>query len=68
MTYWATVVLVLALAGSILNLLFGTPIKLVLHDILLFLIALGMLVRIKYKTAEAEKEKLRKKLEEAGVN
>ena len=35
----------------------------VAHDIILFLLALGMLVRIKYKSSEAEKENLKKKLE-----
>ena len=54
MTLWAAVVLFLAYAGTMLNLIFNTPPKLVLHDILLFLIALGVLLRIKFETKERE--------------
>ena len=59
MKAWAAIVLVLALLGTILNLTMGTPIQLILHDSILFLVALGILVRIRFKTREGEKEKLR---------
>ncbi len=58
MKAWAAVVLVLALLGTTLNLIMGTPIQLILHDSILFLVALGILVRIRIKTREGEKEKL----------
>lgn len=64
MEIWAGIVLLLALVGTVLNLLIGTPVQLVLHDILLFLITLGILVRIRYKRKEGEKERLRKELQE----
>jgi Mg2+/citrate symporter len=60
---WAAVVLALALIGTVWNLLLGTPISRLFHDILLFLIALGILVRIQYKTKEGEKEKLQQQVE-----
>jgi len=59
MKAWAAIVLVLALLGTILNLIMRTPIHLILHDSILFLLALGILVRIRLKTREGEKEKLR---------
>lgn len=65
MELWAGIVLVLALVGTVINLVIGTPVQLVLHDILLFLISLGILIRIRYKTKEGEKERLRRKLKEA---
>ncbi len=49
-TVWAVVVLILAFTGTILNLMMNTPPKLVLHDILLFLVGLGILVRVKFET------------------
>lgn len=63
MEIWAGIVLLLALVGTVLNLIIGTPIQFILHDILLFLITLGILVRIRYKIKEGEKEKLRKELQ-----
>jgi hypothetical protein len=65
MKAWAAIVLVLALLGTILNLIMGTPIQLILHDSILFLVALGILVRIKFKTREGEKEKLRLIIDES---
>jgi len=65
MKAWAGIVLVLALLGTILNLIMGTPIQLLLHDSILFLVALGILVRIKFKTREGEKEKLRLIIDES---
>ena len=59
MQAWAAIVLVLALLGTILNIMMGTPFHLMLHDSILFLVALGILVRIRFKTLEGEKEKLR---------
>ena len=64
MTYWALVVLVLAFAGATLNILQGTRMELILHDILLFLIALGMLIRIRYMTKKGTREKLEQRLAE----
>ena len=64
MLAWTTVVLGLAFFGLIVNYLWGTPLKLSLHDIVIFLLALGMLVRIRYKTKEAEKEKLQQTIDE----
>ncbi len=60
MTYWAMIVLVLAFAGTTLNLFMGTRWELILHDIILFLVSLGMLIRIRYMTNKGEKEKLLK--------
>jgi hypothetical protein len=65
MKAWAAIVLVLALLGTILNLTMGTPIQLILHDSILFLVALGILVRIRFKTREGEKEKLRLIIDES---
>ena len=64
MTYWALVVLVLAFSGATFNIIKGTPMELVLHDIVMFLISLGMLIRIRYMTKKGEKEKLEKQLSE----
>jgi len=49
MTLWAAVVLVLALVGTTMNLILGTPFQLLLHDIILFLLALGILFRIRHQ-------------------
>jgi len=65
MKAWAAIVLLLALLGTILNLIMGTPIQLILHDSILFLVALGILVRIRFKTREGEKEKLRLIIDES---
>jgi len=65
MKAWAAIVLLLALLGTILNIIMGTPIQLILHDSILFLVALGILVRIRFKTREGEKEKLRLIIEES---
>jgi hypothetical protein len=65
MKAWAVIVLVLALLGTILNLTMGTPVQLILHDSILFLVALGILVRIRFKTREGEKEKLRLIIDES---
>jgi hypothetical protein len=65
MKAWAAIVLVLALLGTILNLIMGTPVQLILHDSILFLVALGILVRIRFKTREGEKEKLRLIIDES---
>ena len=62
MKLWAFIVFILALGGTIFNLVMGTPVKLVFHDILLLFVALGILVRIRYKTKEGEKESLEKKI------
>ncbi len=57
MIYWAIIVLALAFVGATLNILMGTRMELILHDIILFLISIGMLIRIRYKTKTSEKEK-----------
>lgn len=64
MVIWSIVVLFLAFAGIIANILWGTPFQRSTHDILLLLISLGILVRIRYKTKEGEKEKLQQKIME----
>jgi Mg2+/citrate symporter len=66
MIVWTIIVMVLALIGIATNLLWGNIIKVPFHDIILFLIALGILVRIRYKSKEAEKEKLQEKVAELG--
>ncbi len=58
MVAWTIVVLVLAAAGLVVNYAWKTPVQLSLHDIVLFLLALGILVRIRFKTKEGEKERL----------
>ena len=55
MTLWAAVVLLLALVGTTLNILLGTPFERYLHDIILFLITLGILIRIRHQKKTAEK-------------
>ncbi|GAG09262.1 unnamed protein product [marine sediment metagenome] len=55
MTYWAIIVLVVAALGVIYNVLEGTPMERVLHDVVIFLIGLGMLIRVRFKTKQAEK-------------
>jgi hypothetical protein len=62
MIAWAGIVLALAFVGVFLNIAFGTRFELILHDIILFLVTLGMLFRIRFKTKEGEKEKLLKSL------
>ncbi len=64
MVIWTIIVMVMALFGIITNLLWGDAIKVPFQDIILFLIALGILVRIRYKSKEAEKEKLQDKVAE----
>jgi len=56
MTLWAAVVLILALVGTTMNLILGTPFKLLLHDIILFLLALGILFRIRHQKKKAVEE------------
>jgi hypothetical protein len=64
MVVWTIVILGLAFVGLIVNYVWGTPLKLSLHDIVIFLVALGILVRIRYKTKEGEKEKLQQTIDE----
>ncbi len=64
MTYWAMIVLVLAFYGATLNIIVGSRMELILQDVLLFLISLGMLIRIRYMTNKGDKEKLEKQLTE----
>jgi hypothetical protein len=58
MKIWAAIILILALVGTVFNLIVGTPFQMLLHDHMLFFIALGILIRIRVKTKEGEKEKL----------
>ena len=67
MTLWAAVVLILALVGTTMNLLLGTPFERLLHDIALFLLALGILVRIRYQKQKAEEETAQQGDEESSV-
>lgn len=64
MIYWAIIVMVLAFGGTAFNLLMGTNWQLTLHDIVLFLIALGMFIRIRYMTKRGEKEKYLERITE----
>jgi len=64
MVYWAIVVLLLAFSGTTINILMGSHMVLILHDIILFLLALGMLIRIRYMNKKGEKEMLTKQLAE----
>jgi len=59
MKIWAAVILVIAFIATIVNLfqVFQSG-ETNLQDIILFLLALGILVRIRFKTKEGEKEKL----------
>ena len=58
MKTWAAIVLILALLGTIFNLIMGTPFQMLLHDQMLFFLALGILIRIRAKAQEGEKERL----------
>ena len=64
MTPWVVVLLVLALIAGILTFRMGAPVELLAHNIMLFLIPLGMLIRIRVKTKQGEKEKLQQKVDE----
>ena len=57
MIQWAIIVMVLAFAGAAVNIYLGTPMERLLHDVMLFLISLGMLFRIKYKVKKGDREK-----------
>jgi hypothetical protein len=58
MLIWALIVLVLSLLGFTLNAMAGIDLNLLLHDALLGLLALGILVRVRYKMQKGEKENL----------
>ena len=62
MIYWSIVVLALAFTGTIMNILMNSHMALILNDIILFLVALGMLIRIRYMNKKGEKEKLQQKI------
>jgi hypothetical protein len=64
MVYWATIVLLLAFAGTAMDIAMGSHMALILNDIVLFLVALGMLIRIRYMNKRGEKEILEQKLAE----
>ena len=55
-TLWAVMVLLFAYLGTMLNIMWNTPPKYVFHDMALFLLALGILVRTRLETKEAAKE------------
>lgn len=55
MIYWAIIIMVLAAIGAALNIILGTPMERILHDIVLFLVAIGMLIRVRYKSKEDKK-------------
>ena len=58
MIAWSVIVLVLALLGTIVHLGAGTHPNLLWNDIIMLLLAVGILFRIHYKTQEGEKESL----------
>lgn len=63
MSVWAFIMLVIALAALFVDLFFDmrvmeTNTRLILQDVLLLLFALGVLLRIRAKTREGEKERL----------
>ena len=62
MFYWSIVVLLLAFAGAIMNILMGSHMALILNDVILFLVALGMLLRIRYMNKKGEKEELQQRI------
>lgn len=62
MVVWSVIILCLALIGIITNLLWGMPYKVSWNDVVIFLVALGILIRIRFKTKKAEKEKLQQKI------
>ena len=64
MLTWTIIVLVLAVIGLCVNYLFKVPIQVSLDEIVLFLVALGILVRIRFKTKEGEKERLKQTIDE----
>ena len=64
MVVWSIVILFLAITGVVANLLWGMPLKTSFNDVIIFLVALGILIRIRYKTKLAEKEKLQLKIKE----
>ena len=64
MTLWVTVLLLVAYLAGILGLKTGAPAEMLLHNMVLFLIPLGMLVRIRFKSKQGEKERLQQKVEE----
>jgi|GEM_PF-2273904 len=68
MVVWTIIVMLLAFIGIITNILWGMPLKVSFHDIIIFLIALGILIRIRYKTREGEKEKLQKTINELNAD
>lgn len=64
MVIWTIIVLVLAVIGLGVNYLFKAPIQVSLNEIILFLVALGILVRIRFKAKEGEKERLKQTIDE----
>jgi hypothetical protein len=63
MSVWAFIMLIIALGGLVVDLFFDsrvmeTSTRLIMQDLLLLLFALGVLIRIRVKTLEGEKEKL----------
>ena len=63
MSVWAFIMLFIALGGLVVDLFFNsrvldTTTRLIMQDLLLLLFALGVLIRIRVKTREGEKEKL----------
>ena len=64
MIIWTIIVLVFAVVGLCMNYLFQAPLEVSLNDMILFLLALGILVRIRVKTKEGEKERLQQTIDE----
>jgi hypothetical protein len=60
---WAFIMLVIAICGLVLDLFYSSPLletskRIIMQDLLLLLFALGVLIRIRSKIREGEKEKL----------
>ena len=63
MGFWAFIMLVIVICGLVIDLYFNSrvldpSVRLLLQDVLLLLFALGVLIRIRTKTREGEKERL----------
>jgi uncharacterized membrane protein len=58
MEIWAAIILILALLGTVFNLIMGASFQMLLYYHMLFFISLGILMRIRLKSQEGEKERL----------
>jgi hypothetical protein len=63
MIVWAMVFLILSLLGTIIHIITGAPLLLLWNDVIILLVAVGMMFRIHYKAETGEKEFLRSQYE-----